>query len=83
MCALQKAIRRSQVEAASYWAVELTLAGLGPWAFARLVVIAVEDVDPRATGVVTDVRALREQFLADREDSMPVVTAAVRLAMAP
>src|SRR3954447_24802777 len=81
--ALQKSVRRSDPEAAAYWALEL--AGRhGHWLWKRLKTIAIEDVSPEATGLVADVRALHEQWAASRGgDHLAVVRAAVALAIAP
>src|SRR3954451_4779600 len=80
---LQKAVRRSDPEAAAYWALELA-AGNGHWLWKRLKVIAIEDVSPEATGIVADVRALHEQWRDSKgADILAVVRAAVALAIAP
>jgi replication-associated recombination protein RarA len=44
--ALQKCIRRGDVDAALYWAAELERSGLGWWLWKRLRVIVTEDVGP-------------------------------------
>src|SRR3954452_23974548 len=81
--ALQKAIRRSDPEAAAYWALELS-GRHGHWLWKRLKTIAIEDCSPEATGLVGDVRALHEQWAASRGgDVLAVVRAAVALAIAP
>ena len=55
--ALQKAIRRSDLDAALYWGVELARSGYGNWLWARLRIIVAEDCSPEATGLVGDVHA--------------------------
>lgn len=57
--ALQKAIRRSDPDAALYWAAELCKSGYPDWAWRRLVVVATEDVGP-VPGLVADLQALIE-----------------------
>ena len=44
--AVQKAIRRGEVENAVYWATELERSGFGAWVWKRLRVIVSEDVGP-------------------------------------
>ena len=81
--ALQKAVRRSDPEAAAYWAIELAPAH-GNWLWSRLKTIAIEDCAPEATGLVTDITVLHRQWEnAKGEDPMTVVRAAVALAIAP
>jgi replication-associated recombination protein RarA len=85
--ALQKAIRRSQAEAAAAWAIELAVSGHGAWAFSRMRTIAIEDCSPENTGLVADVRALAEQWKESKNrseggDLLAVAAAAVRLAIA-
>lgn len=87
--ALQKAIRRSDVDQALYWAFELHRSGLGAWLFKRFRVIAVEDCSPEAVGLVADVRALSDQYAAaqksrgDGHEVLYVARAAISLATAP
>ena len=86
--ALQKAIRRSDPDAALYWGVELARSGYGPWLWSRLRTIVVEDVSPEATGVVADLHALSKMWAAEqkseRSDGMLYVTRAlIALAIAP
>ena len=59
---LQKAIRRSDVDAALYCAVELGLS-YPDWLVKRLRIISSEDVDPTA-GVVADTEALIARYKA-------------------
>ena len=42
--ALQKCIRRSQVDEALYWAMEMNMSGMAAYCFRRLMVIANEDI---------------------------------------
>jgi replication-associated recombination protein RarA len=84
--ALQKAIRRGQVEPAAAFALELTSSGFGAWCFARLKTIACEDCNP-APGVIADIEALHQQWKAAGGKGdlhwLPPVRAAVVLALAP
>lgn len=53
--ALQKAVRRSQVDEALWWAAELNVSGYGAYCWRRLMVIANEDIglaDPQAAVLV-------------------------------
>src|SRR3954463_1432437 len=86
--ALQKAIRRSDPDAAVYWSMELARSGLGHWLWKRLRIIAVEDVSPEATGLVADVWALYEQWVAEQKSRrggglLLVARAAIALSIAP
>ena len=58
--ALQKAIRRSDVDAALYWCTELGQSYL-PWLWKRLRIISSEDVAPTA-GVVAEIDALYQRY---------------------
>jgi replication-associated recombination protein RarA len=84
--AMQKAIRRSQVEQAAAFALELVSSGHGAWCFARLKTIACEDCNP-APGVIADIEALHQQWrhAGGKGDLhwLPAVRAAVVLALAP
>lgn len=60
--ALQKAIRRGQVDDALYWAVDMDLTGYGNWLWSRLRIIASEDVGPVDIQAVSTVRALYENW---------------------
>lgn len=44
--ALQKAVRRSHVDEAMWWAVELNVSGMGGYCWRRLMVICEEDIGP-------------------------------------
>lgn len=82
--ATQKAIRRSDPDAALYWALELAQSGFAPWCWKRLRIIAVEDCSPEAVGLVADVAALHEMWKADRGDGLLFLARAViSLAIAP
>lgn len=63
--ALQKSIRRGEIDEALFWATELDLAGYGEYVFKRLQIIASEDVgmaEPLAVVVIANLReAWREQ----------------------
>jgi hypothetical protein len=63
---LQKAIRRSDPDAAMYWAAELDRSGYGNWAWTRLRVICSEDCGPGNVGLTADVAALNEMWKHDR-----------------
>jgi len=60
--ALQKSIRRSDVDAALFWASELFESGYAPWMWKRLRTITSEDIGPAAPGLAADVRALYENW---------------------
>jgi replication-associated recombination protein RarA len=61
--ALQKTIRRGQVEAACHWASELELSNFGAWAWKRLRLIASEDVGVADNSVAVLVRSLYENWV--------------------
>lgn len=86
--ALQKSVRRSDVDAALYWSVEMARSGLGAWLWKRLRIIAVEDCSPEAVGLVADVKALNDQWAAaqkrsDGHEILFVARAVISLATAP
>jgi hypothetical protein len=85
--ALQKAIRRSDVDAATYWSCELVLSDYGAWCWSRLREIAAEDVSPTATGLIADVATLSNQWKQPRKAGdyglLLVVRAVIALAIAP
>jgi hypothetical protein len=86
--ALQKAIRRSDPDAALYWTFELANSGLRNWLWKRLRVIAVEDCSPEAVGLVADINALNVQWQdaqkrSDGHEILFVARAAISLATAP
>jgi len=85
--ALQKTIRRSDVDGALYWAYELDKSGFGNWAWKRLRVICSEDIGPEVPGLASDVRALYENWRqADKKDGSKVLYlthAVIALANAP
>ena len=60
MSALQKAIRRSDVDAALYWTTELGQFNIG-WLWKRLRIISSEDCAPTA-GIVADIEALYQRY---------------------
>lgn len=87
--AVQKAIRRSQTDAALYWATELYQSSFGNWLWKRMKVILSEDIGPAAPGLPADVMALdslRQEF--ERKDGakaglMPTLHAIILMAKAP
>jgi len=86
--ALQKAVRRSDPDAALYWATELDRSGFGPWCWKRLRVICSEDVGPAAPGLASDLRALYENWVDGRrnkggEEVLYLTHAVIALATAP
>jgi replication-associated recombination protein RarA len=86
--ALQKSIRKSDVDAACYWCVELVRSGESWRCWRALRTIAVEDCSPEATGLVADIDVLFKQWLNEtkggRSDGlMLAVSATLRLALAP
>jgi len=56
--AYQKAIRRSDVDAAIYWGAEAHRSGFAAWIWKRLRIIVSEDCGPAAPGLPADVHAL-------------------------
>jgi replication-associated recombination protein RarA len=67
--ALQKAVRRGEVDGALYWSMELLESGHGHWLWKRLRVIASEDVGPAAPpGTIADVHALYDAWRAKPSD---------------
>lgn len=85
--ALQKAIRRSQIDDAMYWAVDMDLSGYGKYLWKRLLLIASEDVGLAAPGATADVRACYEnwtEFKKEKKDGrLFIAHAVVALAAAP
>ncbi len=84
--ALQKAIRRSDLDAALYWSTELSLSGYAAWAWKRVKIICVEDVGPAAPGVAADVHALHSWWKESGDRSsggMYLAHAVLLLANAP
>lgn len=61
--ALQKAIRRSQVDEALYWATEMARSGFGNWCWKRLRIICSEDCGPANPGLAADIRALYDNYV--------------------
>jgi replication-associated recombination protein RarA len=82
--ALQKAVRRSQVEEAIYWAVELHLSGHAGWVWNRLKTICVEDIGPADRTIHAQVHALEEwsKSAKDGGGRMELVTAVTLMATA-
>lgn len=58
--AMQKAIRRSQVKEANYWAVELHNSGYTAWLWKRLDEILSEDIGPADRYLPAQIAALRD-----------------------
>lgn len=87
--ALQKAIRRSDPDAACYWGFELSKSGFGNWLWKRLRIIAVEDCSPDTIGLVADLYALNQEWIAatkgrsDGHEILFVARALISLATAP
>ncbi len=61
--ALQKAIRRGEIEGAAWWAIELLESGMGAYLWRRLMVIASEDVGPAASEIPSLVSALHSNAI--------------------
>ena len=85
--ALQKAIRRGDVEGACYFAWQLEAAGLGAWLWARLRVIDSEDcaVDPQLPATIEALHGRYRDFAKRRKGDglLVVLHAVVLLASAP
>lgn len=86
---LQKAIRRSQVQEAVYWAFELQQSGMANWCWKRLRVIVSEDIGQAAPGLAADVRALYENWRQDNKGEIDTMAnlylahAVIACALAP
>jgi replication-associated recombination protein RarA len=86
--ALQKAIRRSEVEPALYWAIELDKSGHTGWAWSRLLTVASEDIGAAAPGLVSDVKALHSIWKEGKSKGagsggLQMVHATILMAAAP
>jgi replication-associated recombination protein RarA len=89
--ALQKCIRRGQVDDALYWATELDLAGYPEYVWKRLRIIASEDIGPADHYAAVMTRALYESWLDLRKkddrkhapERLFLVHAVIYLAQAP
>ncbi len=73
--ALQKAIRRSQVEGACFWAFEMTISGYGGYCWRRLIVISSEDVGMADPQVAVLVNALYQMSVVLRPHEKAVTGA--------
>lgn len=82
--ALQKAIRRSQVEEAVYWALELHGSGHKAWCWSRLQTICSEDIGPAAPNLPAQIATLRAWSEKAKEGGgMELTHAVILLATAP
>lgn len=86
--ALQKSVRRSQVDEAVYWVVELDKSGHTTWAWNRLDVMVSEDIGIAAPpGLVADFRALYSAHKNAKpkppNGGLRIIHATVMLALAP
>ncbi|HMS73404.1 MAG TPA: hypothetical protein PKB03_10260 [Baekduia sp.] len=84
--ALQKAVRRSDTDAALYWSIELALSGYGNWCWKRIRTICSEDIGPAVPGLAADVRALYENWKEEQgkgDGILYVIHAVIMLAEAP
>lgn len=83
--ALQKAVRRSQVKDAVYWAMEMYVSGHKTWVWNRVQVIASEDIGPADRYLPAQIATLR-QWSKDAEKreggGMELVQAVILLATA-
>lgn len=61
--AFQKCIRRSMLDDALYFGVDLALSGFAEFAWSRMLVIVSEDVGPASPGLVSEIRALRDNYI--------------------
>lgn len=80
--ALQKAIRRGELDNAMYWAVDLTHSGHQWWTWKRLAVIASEDVGPAWMEGPAVIAALYSSWRTFKTDLF-LYDAVVRLVRAP
>jgi replication-associated recombination protein RarA len=64
--ALQKAIRRGEMDDALYWATDLDLSGYGNWLWRRLRIICSEDVGPAWPEGPAVIRSLYESWQEEK-----------------
>jgi hypothetical protein len=84
--AVQKAIRRSQVKEAVYWATELFESGYHNWLWSRLFTICSEDIGPADRYLPATLAALYDRAMTEKKKGaggMETVHAAILLATAP
>jgi replication-associated recombination protein RarA len=81
--ALQKAIRRGELDNAAYWTADLLLSGQGWWIWRRLFTICSEDVGPAWPEGPAVIRALYETWRNWGKEPLYVFDAVARLVRAP
>lgn len=86
--ALQKAIRRGEIDNAVYWAADLDLSGFSQWLWNRILLITSEDVGPAWPEGPATIRALYENWKEikgkpNNAGHLYIVDAVVRLCRAP
>ena len=84
--ALQKAIRRSQVREAMYWAMELYISGYDAWMWKRLRIILSEDIGPADRHLPATISALEENSKLEKKKGgggMEALHAVILMASAP
>src|SRR5438094_2200316 len=73
--AMQKAIRRGDVQLAGYWALELWSSGFGNYVWKRLLTVSAED----CWGIITqEIKALHDSYLVVNK-GVPAATARGRI----
>lgn len=60
--ALQKAVRRGELDNALYWAAELDQSGFSDWLWRRLKVMSVEDIGPAWPEAPAVIKAVHDQW---------------------
>lgn len=83
--ALQKAVRRGELDNAMYWATDLDLSGFTDWLWRRILIMVVEDVGPAWPEGPAVIKALYDMMRMekDKQGSMFTYDAIVRLVRAP
>lgn len=86
--ALQKALRRGEIEEAMFWAVELELSRYGEYLWKRMRVVASEDIGMANPDAAVQVRALYENWKefrkgASKSERLMIVQAVLVLATSP
>jgi replication-associated recombination protein RarA len=85
--AMQKAVRRSQVQETVYWAMELYISGHAAWMWNRFEEMVSEDIGPADRYLPATIKALRqtsdEKRKKKKAGGMEAVHAAILLATAP
>lgn len=87
--AMQKSIRRGKEEDAMYWGVELFESGMAPYAWKRLIIIAMEDIGLANPDAIVQIKTLKDVYdTMTKEDKkgqyrLPFVQAILYLVHSP